>query len=328
MNILDLVLNVPLILLMIFLFLTWRCTIIVKQATTKLVLRFGAYHRTLAPGFHVIVPFMDKIDMTVDMQENYVLMDKQQVITKDNAVVNVDAVVFWQIVVSHQYAYDLGGGVTVGSSSSLKPGSREYFDTRDSMTLQVLAATNLRAVIGSMELDEVLSHRDQINERLVRSMSEAVRPWGIRIPRVELKDVLPDPAMVEILDQQMKAERTRRAVVLTAEGTKQAAILQAEGQRQAAFLLAEARERGAQAEAMATSLMSDAIKTGDALSVNYFVAQEYLKALTALASAPNEKVLIMPTEITGVLGSLAGIGEIAKRAFESPKQPPRLQAAE
>jgi regulator of protease activity HflC (stomatin/prohibitin superfamily) len=230
---------------------------------------------------------------------------QQDVISKDNATVTVDGVAFFQVVDAAKASYEVA---------------------QLNLAIIKLTMTNIRSVMGSMDLDQMLSHRDEINERLLRVVDAAVSPWGVKVNRIEIKDIVPPTNLVEAMGRQMKAEREKRAEILTAEGQRQSAILraegakqgqilEAEGRREAAFRDAEARERLAQAEAKATEMVSQAIARGDTAALNYFVAQQYLKALTELAHAPNQKVLMLPIEATAVLGSLAGIGEIAKNAF-------------
>jgi regulator of protease activity HflC (stomatin/prohibitin superfamily) len=227
------------------------------------------------------------------------------VISKDNATVTVDGVAFFQVFDAPKASYEVA-----------------HLD----QAIIKLTMTNIRSVMGSMDLDEMLSHRDAINERLLRVVDAAVAPWGVKVNRIEIKDIVPPADLVQSMGRQMKAEREKRAEVLQAEGQRQSAILRAEGQKQsqileaegrreAAFRDAEARERLAQAEAKATEMVSDAVAKGDIAALNYFVADKYMKALTELADSPNQKVLIMPVEATAMLGSLAGIAEIAKATF-------------
>ena len=277
----------------------------VPQAEEWTIERFGKYTRTLAPGLNLIIPFIDRIGAKLSMRETVIDIPSQDVITYDNASVTTDAVVFYQVVDAAAAAY-------------------EVENLRQSVTN--LAMTNIRSVIGSMSLDDVLSKRDDINERLLRVIDSATTPWGIKVTRIEIKELAPPADLTDAMGQQMKAERLKRAEILTAEGQKQSAILRAEGQKQAAILEAEgrreaafrdaeAREREAEAEGKATLSVSQAIATGDIQAVNYFVAQRYIEALEKLASAPNQKVLMMPVEASAVLGSLGGITELAKSAF-------------
>lgn len=277
----------------------------VPQAEEWTIERFGKYTRTLTPGLNLIIPFVDRIGAKLSMRETVIDIPSQDVITYDNASVTTDAVVFFQVVDAAAAAYEVD-------------------DLRQSVTQ--LAMTNTRSVIGSMSLDDVLSKRDDINERLLRVIDSATSPWGIKVTRIEIKELAPPADLTDAMGQQMKAERLKRAEILTAEGQKQSAILRAEGQKQAAILEAEgrreaafrdaeAREREAEAEGKATLSVSQAIATGDIQAVNYFVAQRYIQALEKLASAPNQKVLMMPVEASAVLGSLGGITELAKAAF-------------
>jgi regulator of protease activity HflC (stomatin/prohibitin superfamily) len=277
----------------------------VPQAEEWTIERFGRYLRTLQPGLNLIVPFVDRIGEKLSMRETVIEVPSQDVITYDNASVKADAIVFFQVVDAAKAAY-------------------EVQDLRQSILN--LSMTNIRSVIGSMSLDDVLSKRDDINERLLRVIDMATTPWGIKVTRIEIKELAPPDDLTGAMGQQMKAERLKRAEILTAEGQKQSAILRAEGQKQAAILEAEgrkeaafrdseARERQAEAEGKATSVVSQAIAGGNIQAVNYFVAQRYIEAIEKLASAPNQKVLLMPLEAASVIGSLAGIAEIAKSTF-------------
>jgi regulator of protease activity HflC (stomatin/prohibitin superfamily) len=241
----------------------------------------------------------------MNMMEQVIEIPSQEIITKDNATVTVDGVAFFQVFDAAKASYEV---------SNLH------------QAIIVLTMTNIRSVMGGMDLDQVLSHRDEINERLLRVVDAAVSPWGVKVNRIEIKDIVPPADLVQAMARQMKAEREKRAEILQAEGQRQAAILRAEGQKQsqileaegrreAAFRDAEARERSAQAEAKATEMVSDAIARGNVSALNYFVAEKYLRAFTQLAQSPNQKILMLPIEATSVLGSLAGIGEIAKEAF-------------
>lgn len=274
----------------------------VPQGEEFTVERFGRYTRTLSPGLHFIVPLMDKIGARINMMETVLDIDSQEVITRDNAMVMTDAVTFFQVVDAARAAY-------------------EVRDLRNA--LSNLTQTNIRAVIGSMDLDESLSNRDVINAKLLHVIDEAAQPWGVKVTRVEIKDLAPPPDINEAMARQMKAERNKRAEILNAEGHKQAAILQAEGdreaqirsaegRREAAFLDAEARERSAQAEAKATQMVSEAIAAGDIQAVNYFVAQKYTEALRDIAASSNSKTIMIPLEAASLLGSISGISEIAK----------------
>ena len=274
----------------------------VPQSETWTVERFGRYTRTLQPGLNFLIPIMDKIGAKINMMETVLDIHSQEVITKDNAMVMADAVAFYQVVDAAQAAYEV----------------------RDlERALTNLSMTNIRAVIGSMDLDESLSNRDHINTRLLAIIDEASHSWGVKVTRVEIKDLSPPEDINEAMARQMKAERTKRADILQAEGLKQAAILQAEGQREAqireaegareaAFLDAEARERAAEAEAKATAMVSEAIGKGDIQAINYFVALKYTEALRDIAASPNSKTVMIPLEATGLIGSVAGIADIAK----------------
>ncbi|MCS6778348.1 MAG: SPFH/Band 7/PHB domain protein [Geminicoccaceae bacterium] len=283
----------------------------VPQGYEYTVERFGRYVRTLGPGLNLVVPFVERIGAKLNMMEQVLDVPSQQAITRDNAVVTVDAIVFFQVLDAAKAAYE----VRDLSSATLN-----------------LTMTNIRTVIGSMDLDELLSRRDEINARLLAVVDEATQPWGVKVTRVEIKDITPPQDLVDSMARQMKAERDKRAAVLQAEGERQAAILKAEGEKQAvileaegrkeaAFRDAEARERLAEAEAKAAAMLSQAIAEGSPLAVNYFVAEKYLKALEVLAAAPNQKTLVLPIEATGVLGALAGIAEIARDAHPGVAPP-------
>jgi regulator of protease activity HflC (stomatin/prohibitin superfamily) len=277
----------------------------VTQGYSWTVERFGKYTRSLPPGLNLIVPFFDRIGRKVNMMEQAIDIPQQDVITKDNATVRVDGVAFFQVFDAAKASYEVA---------------------QLDRSIVTLTMTNIRSVMGSMDLDSVLSHRDEINERLLVVVDAAVAPWGVKVNRIEIRDISPPADLVQSMARQMKAEREKRAEILQAEGQRQSAILRAEGEKQsqileaegrreAAFRDAEARERLAQAEAKATEMVSEAVSRGDVAALNYFVAEKYMKALTELADSPNQKTLIMPVEITGVLGSLAGIAEIAKATF-------------
>jgi len=277
----------------------------VAQGYNWTVERFGKYTRTLQPGLTLIVPFIDRIGRKMNMMEQVIDIPQQDVISKDNATVTVDGLAFFQVFDAAKASYEVA-----------------HLD----IAIVKLTMTNIRSVMGGMDLDQMLSHRDEINERLLRVVDAAVSPWGVKVNRIEIKDIVPPADLVQAMGRQMKAEREKRAVVLEAEGQRQSAILKAEGQKQsqileaegrreAAFRDAEARERSAQAEAKATEMVSEAIARGDVASLNYFVAEKYLRAFSQLAASPNQKVLMLPIEAMNVLGSLAGIGEIAKATF-------------
>jgi regulator of protease activity HflC (stomatin/prohibitin superfamily) len=274
----------------------------VSQGEEWTVERFGRYTRTLSPGLHFLIPIMDKVGARINMMETVLDIDSQEVITKDNAMVQADAIAFYQVVDAAAAAYEV---------RNLE------------RALNNLSMTNIRTVIGSMDLDDVLSNRDVINVKLLSIIDQASNPWGVKVTRVEIKDLTPPADINEAMARQMKAERLKRAEILTAEGEKQSAILkaeglreaqirEAEGRREAAFLDAEARERAAQAEAKATEMVSKAIAEGDVQAINYFVAQKYTEALRDVASSPNSKTVMIPLEAAGLMGSIAGIGEIAK----------------
>jgi regulator of protease activity HflC (stomatin/prohibitin superfamily) len=277
----------------------------VTQGYHWTVERFGRYTRTLQPGLNLIVPYFDRIGRKVNMMEQVVDIPQQDVISKDNATVTVDGITFFQVFDAAKASYEVA-----------------YLD----QAIVKLTMTNIRSVMGGMDLDQMLSHRDEINERLLRVVDAAVSPWGVKVNRIEIKDIVPPADLVQSMGRQMKAEREKRAEILTAEGQRQSAILRAEGQKQsqileaegrreAAFRDAEARERLAQAEAKATEVVSQAVAGGNMAALNYFVADKYLKALSQIADSDNQKVLILPIEATSVLGSLAGIAEIAKATF-------------
>lgn len=276
----------------------------VPQGYNYTVERFGRYTRTLTPGLNLIVPFIDRVGAKMNMMEQVLDVPTQEIITKDNAIVAVDGIAFFQVLNAPQAAYQVAGlqGAILN-----------------------LTMTNIRTVMGSMVLDELLSNRDAINERLLRVVDEAAHPWGIKITRVEIKDITPPANLVESMGRQMMAERDKRAQILAAEGLKQSQILEAEGRKEAAFRDAEARERSAEAEAKATQVVSEAIAKGDVQALNYFVAQKYTEALTRIGSATNSKVVLMPLEASSLIGTLGGIGEIAREVFrpEGGAAPPR-----
>ena len=287
----------------IILFKTVR---MVPQGYEWTVERFGKYTHTMTPGLHFLVPVVYGVGRKINMMEQVMDVPSQDVITKDNAVVKVDGVVYFQVLDAAKAAYEVA-------------------------TLEIailnLVMTNIRTAIGSMDLDESLSKRDEINTKVLVAVDQATHPWGIKVNRIELKDIQPPRDLVESMARQMKAEREKRANILEAEGFRQAAILKAEGEKQsvileaeggreAAFREAEARERLAEAEAKATQMVSDAIASGNVQVINYFVAQKYIEAFKALAEAPNQKFVMMPMESAGVIGSLGGIAELAKEAME------------
>ena len=284
----------------------------VSQGYNWTVERFGKYTRTLGPGLNLIVPFFDRIGRKMNMMEQVIDIPQQDVISKDNATVSVDGLAFFQVFDAAKASYEV---------ANLQ------------QAIVKLTMTNIRSVMGSMDLDSMLSHRDEINERLLRVVDAAVAPWGVKVNRIEIKDIVPPADLVQAMGRQMKAEREKRAEILQAEGQRQSAILiaegqkqsqilEAEGRREAAFRDAEARERSAQAEARATDMVSEAIARGNVAAINYFVAEKYLRAFGQLAQSPNQKVLMLPIEAMNVLGSLAGIGEIAKATFGSDDKAP------
>jgi len=290
--------------------LIFRAIKFVPQGYEWTVERFGRYVRTLKPGLGLVNPIFERVGRKMSMMETVLEIPSQEVITKDNAQVTADAIAFIQVVDAARAAYEVQNLM---------------------QAIANLALTNVRTVIGSMDLDEVLSKRDDINVKLLRVVDAATQPWGVKATRIEIKDLSPPSDITDSMARQMKAERERRAEVLTAdgakqaailraEGSKQAAILEAEGRREAAFRDAEARERSAEAEAKATTLVSDAIAKGDVQAINYFLGQKYVEAFKELASAPNQKFVILPMESAGLLGSIAGIGELAKLAGEKGAQ--------
>lgn len=287
----------------------------VPQGYAYTVERFGKYYKTLEAGLGVIFPWVDRIGHKINMMEQVLDVPTQEVITKDNATVSVDGVVFFQVLDAARASY-------------------EVYNLENA--LLNLTMTNIRTVMGSMDLDQLLSHRDEINNRLLAVVDAAAQPWGIKMTRIEIKDIIPPRDLVDSMARQMKAEREKRAnileaeglrqaEILRAEGKKQALVLDAEGRREAAFRDAEARERQAQAEAAATQMLSDAIAKGDTAAINYFIAEKYVKAIDALAHSPNQKTFIMPMDMAGLAGTLAGIAEVARgiggNAAAQPAQP-------
>jgi regulator of protease activity HflC (stomatin/prohibitin superfamily) len=283
----------------------------VGQGYNWTVERFGRYTRTLSPGLNLIVPYFDRIGRKINVMEQVVDIPQQDVISKDNATVTVDGITFFQVFDAAKASYEVA-----------------YLD----QAIVKLTMTNIRSVMGGMDLDQMLSHRDEINERLLRVVDAAVSPWGVKVNRIEIKDIVPPADLVQSMGRQMKAEREKRAVILEAEGQRQSAILRAEGQKQgqileaegrkeAAFRDAEARERLAAAEAKATEVLSQAVAGGNVQALNYFIAEKYIRAFGQIAQSPNQKIIMLPIEATNVLGALAGIGEIARDAFAGDGRP-------
>ena len=286
---------------------------IVPQGYEYTVERFGRYTRTLKPGITILTPFMEAVRRRVNMMEQVLDVPRQEVITKDNVMVNVDAIVFIQVIDAASAAYRVANL---------------------NQAITQLSMTNLRTVVGSMELDEVLSQRDHINSRLLEVIDQATGPWGVKVARIEIKDLQPPPDISNAMARQMKAERERRAVITEAdgerqaqiaraEGSKQAAILEAEGRKEAAFRDAEARERSAAAEANATKAVSEAIEAGSVNAINYFVAQKYVEAFGKLADSPNAKTIIVPADLAGIAGSISGVTALIRSMDNQPPAPPR-----
>ena len=296
---------VALVLIVVAIIAIAKLVRIVPQGYEWTVEQFGKYTHTLTPGLHFLIPIMYSVGRKVNMMEQVLDVPSQDVITKDNAVVRVDGVVFYQVLDAAKAAYEV---------SNLEQAAL------------ALIMTNIRTVLGSMDLDESLSQRDAINAQLLRVVDEATHPWGVKVNRIEIKDIAPPRDLVDSMARQMKAEREKRAQILEAEGLRQSAILKAEGEKQsailsaegkkeAAFREAEARIRLAEAEAQATTLVSSAIANGDVNALNYFVANKYVEALKEMAHSPNQKMLLLPVEATGIIGSLAGIAELAKESL-------------
>ena len=296
---------VGLVILVLVVIVVAKAVRIVPQGYEWTVQTFGRYTRTLSPGLHFLIPIYQSIGAKMNMMEQVLDVPSQDVITKDNAVVRVDGVVFYQVLDAAKAAYEV---------ANLEQASL------------ALVMTNIRTVLGSMDLDESLSKRDTINAQLLRVVDEATHPWGVKVNRIEIKDIAPPRDLVDAMAKQMKAEREKRSNILEAEGFKQAAILKADGEKQsailaaegkkeAAFREAEARIRLAEAEAEATKMVSDAIANGNLNALNYFVANKYVEALKEIAHSPNQKMLLLPMEATGIIGSLAGIAELAKESL-------------
>ncbi len=288
----------------------------IPQGYNYTIERFGKYINTLKPGLNIIIPFVDRVGAKMNMMEQVLDVPHQEVITRDNATVTANGVTFYQVIDAARSAYEV--------------------NNLENAILN-LTMTNIRTVMGSMDLDELLSNRDEINERLLKVVDAAASPWGVKMTRIEIKDIDPPRDLIDAMARQMKAEREKRAAILEAqglresailkaEGEKQSQILEAEGRREAAFRDAEAREREAEAEAKATAYVSEAISAGDVQAINYFVAQDYVQALKAFATSPNQKTFLMPVEATGIIGALGGITEIARETFGNGATPPRRQA--
>ena len=284
----------------------------VPQGYNYTIERFGKYRKTLRPGLNFIIPFIDRVGHKLNMMEQVLDVPSQEVITRDNATVTADGVTFYQVLEASRAAYEV-----LGLQNAILN----------------LTMTNIRSVMGSMDLDSLLSNRDEINAKILRVVDAAAEPWGVKITRIEIKDINPPRDLVDAMARQMKAERDKRASILEAEGKrqseilkaegeKQSLILEAEGRRESAFRDAEAREREAEAEAKATQMVSAAIASGDVQAINYFVANKYVEAFKELATSRNQKTLILPMEASSLLGSLSGIGEIAKEAFGKDRDEP------
>ncbi|MXO88251.1 SPFH domain-containing protein [Alteraurantiacibacter aestuarii] len=285
---------------------------VVKQGFVYTIERFGRFTKAADPGLHLLIPFFDRVGHKINVMEQVLDIPGQEIITADNAMVGVDAVVFFQVLEAGKAAYEV---------------SNLYG------AIMAITTTNLRTVMGSMDLDETLSKRDEINARLLSVVDHATSPWGVKITRVEIKDIRPPHDISEAMARQMKAERLKRAEILEAEGDrassilraegdKQSAILKAEGRREAEFRNAEARERSAEAEAKATEMVSEAIARSGSQAINYFIAQEYTKAIAKFADSPNSKTILFPVEATQLIGTLGGIGELAKEALAEHKPGP------
>ena len=310
----------PLIFVAFAVITLWKGVVTVPQGKEYTIERFGKYRATFTPGLHWMIPYVDSIGRKLSMMEQVLDVPSQEIITKDNAMVGVDGVVFFQVLDAAKAAYEVA---------------------QLEIALMQLTMTNLRTVMGSMDLDELLSQRDHINAKLLTVVDAATTPWGIKVTRIEIKDIRPPADLVDSMARQMKAEREKRANILDAEGFRQAAILKAEGERQAQILAAEgqkqeqilyaegrreaafrdseAREREAEAEAKATAMVSEAIAKGDVQAINYFVAQKYIEALGKIAASPNEKLVLMPLEASSVIGAIGGIAELARKVGTTAK---------
>ena len=296
----------PIIIVIAIIIIMAKALVTVPQGYEYTLEKFGRYKRTMEPGLHFIMPFFERIGRKINMMEQVLDVPRQEVISKDNAMLGVDAVVFFQALDAAKAAYEV-----------------------DNLRFAVtnLTMTNIRTVVGAMDLDETLSKRDEINHRLLRVVDEATSPWGIKVTRIEIKDIQPPQDLIDSMARQMKAERDKRANVLEAEGFRQAAILKAEGEKQsvvlsaegrkeAAFRDAEARERSAEAEARATEMVSKAIASGNTNALNYFVAQKYVEALKSFSTSSNQKVFFLPVEATSLIASIGGIAELTKDAMQ------------
>jgi regulator of protease activity HflC (stomatin/prohibitin superfamily) len=307
-------------LVLLAIFIIFAGVTVVRQGYQYTIERFGRFTMVARPGFTFIIPFLDRVGRKINMMEQVLDIPGQEIITRDNAMVSVDGVVFFQVLDAAKAAYEV---------------SEIY------VAIMQLTTTNLRTVMGSMDLDETLSKRDEINARLLRVVDQATEAWGVKITRVEVKDIRPPADIVNAMGRQMKAEREKRAVILEAEGSraseilraegqKQSQILEAEGRREAAFRDAEARERSAEAEAKATQVVSEAIAGGGAQAINYFIAQKYVEAVSQFATSPNAKTILFPVEATQLIGTLGGIGELAREALgerTAAKPPARSPSA-
>ena len=289
-----------------------KSVVIVRQGFEYTVENFGKYTRSLKPGFHILIPIFESIGAKINRKEQVLQVSSQEVITKDNAMVTVNGVLFYQIQDAVNAAYQV-----------------ENLD----YAIMNLVMTNIRTVIGSMEIDELLSQRNEINQKLLSVVDVATIPWGVKVTRVEIKDIAPPKDLIDAMARQMKAERNKRAdileaegqrqsEILQAEGSKQAAILEAEGKKEAAFREAEARERSAEAEAKATYMVSEAIAKGDPKALNYFLGQKYIEALQGIVTSPNQKLLMLPVDTTQVMSTVAGISELVKDVIknDNPKK--------